>query len=506
MELTRLIEHISPQRISGPRDASIEVGSLAYDSRKVEPGGVFFALRGEHADGHRFIDQAVKNGAVAVVMEENRELPIGTVGIQVANARLAMARIVSVFFGFPTTSIPVIGVTGTNGKTTTTYLIESIFRAGGYRPAVLGTINYRFENTIRPSVHTTPESLDLMEIATGFCRDGADALVLEVSSHALAQYRVDGLDFSVGVFTNLTPEHLDYHRNMGDYYASKKRFFDELLERSGGRAVINLDDPYGQSLAAEIPDALTFGRTSSAAMVKPESVEASLEGIHGHLRSPVGGIELHSPLVGTFNIQNVLAAAATGLAAEIGPEQISKGLAKAPQVPGRMERVENDRGAVILVDYAHTGDALEKALAAVKDLEPKRILTIFGCGGDRDRAKRPVMGEVACRFSDLAIVTSDNPRNEDPAAIIEDIHVGCRNVHDQPLDLSAAASGDQKGFVTIADRREAIRFAVRCLGERDVMLVAGKGHEDYQVIGPETLHFDDREEVRKALSDAEGDR
>jgi len=397
-------------------------------------------------------------------------------------------------------------VTGTNGKTTTTYLLESILKAGGYRPAVLGTINYRFENTIRPSVHTTPESLDLMEIVAGFRRDGADALVLEVSSHALAQYRVDSLDFSVGVFTNLTPEHLDYHRDMGEYYASKKRFFDELLESSGGCAVINVDDPYGQSLAAEIPAALTFGLTSRTALVKPEAVEASLEGIHGRLRSPAGEIELASPLVGTFNIQNVLAAAASGLAAQIDPSLIARGLAVSPQVPGRMERIENDRGAVILVDYAHTGDALEKALAAVKDLDPKRIVTVFGCGGDRDRGKRPVMGEVACRLSDLAIVTSDNPRNEDPAAIIEDIHVGCRKVHDEPIDMSAATSGVQKGYLTIADRREAIRFAVRCLGERDVMLVAGKGHEDYQVVGPETLHFDDREEVRKALSVAEGNQ
>ncbi len=293
---------------------------------------------------------------------------------------------------------------------------------------------------------------------------------------------------------------------MEGYYGSKERFFTELLAASGGRAVINVDDPYGQRLADRLPDALTYGVDSCAATVKPQEMEAALDGIHGRIASPAGEVRLESSLVGTFNVQNLLAAAATGAALEIDSQRIARGLAEAPQVPGRMERVANDRGAVILVDYAHTGDALEKALAAVKDLQPRRILTVFGCGGDRDRAKRPVMGEVACRFSDLAIVTSDNPRNEDPKAILADIHVGCRKVYDEPLDPAEAMTKEEKGYLTIAERREAIRFAVNCLGERDVLLVAGKGHETYQVVGPQTLHFDDCEEVRKALAAAEEKR
>lgn len=491
---------MSTKNVSG--DADVEVCGLFYDSRLVQEGGLFFALRGEQADGHLFIDRAIKAGARAVVMESPRSLPDDVVGIEVKSSRRALAMAASAYYGFPTRNIPVVGVTGTNGKTTTTYLLESVLEAAGRPAAVFGTINYRFAGRVHPSEHTTPESVDLLEMVDNFKRAGAKALVLEISSHALAQHRADGLDFNVGVFTNLTPEHLDYHGDMEGYFQSKERFFSQLLPASGGRAVVNIDDPYGCRLAAGHPAALTYGLAAEAD-VRPVSTEMSLQGIHCTVATPVGQVEIRSGLLGGFNVYNLLATVAASIALGIDPADIARGLTRASQVPGRMERIENDLGFVILVDYAHTGDALEKALFAVKELSPRRIITVFGCGGDRDRSKRPIMGEVAARHSDLAIATSDNPRGEDPSAILEEVFEGCRRIWQAPLTRKQAATEDARGFLGIEDRRQAIRFAVSCLGAGDVLLVAGKGHEDYQIVGKDRLHFDDREELRSALADLE---
>jgi UDP-N-acetylmuramoyl-L-alanyl-D-glutamate--2,6-diaminopimelate ligase len=500
MKLAKLIEAIPSARLHGSGDQ--DVTGLYYDSRKVEVDGAFFALRGAASDGHDFIDAAVAQGARSIFLEQGRELPPGVSAVLVENARLAMARAAARYFGDPTADVPVVGVTGTNGKTTITYLIESMLRAAGKRPAVLGTINYRFGAHQLPSLHTTPESVDLLRTLADFRREGADALVMEVSSHALDQYRVDGVGFDVGIFTNLTPEHLDYHGTMEAYFASKTRFFSDLL--AGGRgAVFNVDDPYGRRLAERFPAALTCGRSERAA-IHPKEARLSLDGIQAVLATPVGELVVNSRLIGEFNLQNLLCAVGGGIALGLSASAIVTGLAEAPQVPGRLERVENRRRALIVVDYAHTGDALEKVLQTLVGLNPARLLTVFGCGGDRDRRKRPIMGEVAARFSHLAVITSDNPRTEEPLAIIEEIRLGAQRVHPREWSLDEARAMSGRGFVAIPDRAAAITFAVSLLGANDLLLVAGKGHEDYQILGARRIHFDDREEVRRALEHTEG--
>lgn len=501
MRLSKLLMNV-PGRFLTTGDP--EISGIFYDSRLVEPGGIFFALRGEQVDGHRFIEQATARGAFAVVMEESCALPAGVAGFLADHGRQAMALAAAAFYGDPTAAMKVIGVTGTNGKTTTTYLLESVLRTAGMRPAVFGTVNYRFGEQSIPSRHTTPESIDLLRTIAEFRQAGADALILEVSSHALEQRRVDGLRFDVGIFTNLTPEHLDYHRDMENYFAGKRRLFT-LVKQNGGKAVINVDDPYGALLAAELGDAITCGVGSQAA-VHPTQMSISLGGIAGELATPMGTLPLSSALLGNFNLQNLMGAAAAALAVGLEPPVVAAGLAQAAQVPGRLERIENDRGALVLVDYAHTGDALENVLSTLAALSPRRLITVFGCGGDRDRVKRPVMGEIAARYSDLAIITSDNPRTEDPLAIIEEVRVGTQRVHARPWTPAEAAPIPGRGYLTIPDRRQAIEFAVSLLGEGDLLLVAGKGHEDYQIIGHERRHFDDREELRRALAPGEASR
>jgi UDP-N-acetylmuramoyl-L-alanyl-D-glutamate--2,6-diaminopimelate ligase len=500
MKISALLNRLSPRRIEGSPDTVIT--GLYHDSRKVTAGGAFFALRGATTDGHRFIDDALGRGARAVFMEEERSLPPGAVGIVVDDARQAMGKVAAAFYGHPTAGMPVVGVTGTNGKTTVTYLLESILRAAGKNPAVLGTINYRFGDRQIPAPHTTPESVDLFQFFSEFRRLGATSVVMEVSSHALDQQRVEEVPFDVGIFTNLTPEHLDFHGDMENYFSSKRRFFTELLAATGGSAVINIDDPYGERLAAELPRALTCGGAERA-LIHPRQMTVSLAGIEGVVDTPAGPFPLRSRLLGNFNLQNLLCAAGAGLALNIPPEVVAEGLARAPQVPGRLERIENDREALILVDYAHTGDALEKVLTTLRDLAPRRLIAVFGCGGDRDRSKRPVMGEVGARLSDLAILTSDNPRTEDPLAILEEVRAGALRVCPSEWSTAEASSREDKGFTVIPDREEAIALAVAVLRPGDLLLVAGKGHEDYQIIGRERLPFDDREQLRRALARGE---
>jgi len=404
------------------------------------------------------------------------------------------------FYGNPTADVKVVGITGTNGKTTITYLLEAILAQADLSPAVVGTINYRYGTDLRNAPHTTPEALDLMKQVRGFHNNGARSLVMETSSHALQQCRADGVHFDVGVFTNLTPEHLDYHIDMESYFKSKYHLFKELLPRDNGQAVINIDDSYGQRLAAMLPDALTCGRASNAD-IYPESLEISLQGIRARVSTPAGVVDVASPLLGDYNAENLLCAIGAAIALGLSPQVIASGLSAATGVPGRLEQVENDRGAVILVDYAHTGDALRRVIEAMQALAPKRILTIFGCGGDRDRSKRPIMAEVAARGSNIAIATSDNPRNEDPAQILNDVREGLIKVHAREWSKAEAAKGEGRGYVVIEDRRAAIQFAVDLLQPGDLLLVAGKGHEDYQILKSGRIHFDDREELRRALQD-----
>ncbi len=496
MKLTQLLKNCPVQQVHGSMDT--DVTGLHYDSRQIRPGDAFFALRGVVSDGHEFIAGALAGGASVIFCEEPFAGEGQVTVVRVTNARLAMAMAAAEFYGDPTRDMPVVGVTGTNGKTTITYLLEAVLNRAGLAPAVVGTINYRYGTDLRQAPHTTPESLDLMKQVSDFRRQGAASLVMEVSSHALDQYRADGVHFQVGVFTNLTPEHLDYHGDMEKYFASKNHLFKELLPRDGGRAVINIDNDYGRRLAATLPGALTCGRRPLAD-VHPENLAVSLQGIRGRVATPLGTVEIVSPLLGDFNVENLLCAIGAGVALDLPLQVISAGINAAVGVPGRLEQVENERGAVILVDYAHTGDALRRVLDALLALAPKRLLTVFGCGGDRDRGKRPVMAEAAARGSDIAIATSDNPRTEDPEQILNDVRAGLVKVHRREWSRAEAVAGAGKGYVVIPDRREAIEFAVSLLQPGDLLLVAGKGHEDYQILGTGRIHFDDREELRRAL-------
>jgi UDP-N-acetylmuramoyl-L-alanyl-D-glutamate--2,6-diaminopimelate ligase len=494
MKISLLLKDVATP-FEGAQDP--EISGLFYDSRLVKPGGLFFALRGERADGHDFIDQAVAAGAVAVLMERECPLPPGISGYLARDGRRAMAVAAAVFYGDPTADMLAFGITGTNGKTTVTYLLESVLRAEGRRPAVLGTVNYRFGDVVLPSEHTTPESVDLLRTLAEFRRLGADSLVMEVSSHALAQRRVDGVRFDVGIFTNLTPEHLDFHGDMESYFAEKRRLF-ELVSQNRGISVVNIDDPYGKRLAAEIGSVVTCGLGGEAA-VRATASSLSLKGIAAQVETPGGEFALRSRLLGDYNLHNLLCAAGAAWAAGLPLSSVADGLGGASAVPGRLERIDNELGALLLVDYAHTGDALEKVLTTLVDLKPRRLITVFGCGGDRDRRKRPIMGEIAARLSDLAIVVSDNPRTEDPLAIIDEVCSGVAKVHHRQWSREEAVKSEGRGFVVIPDRREAINFAVSLLQKDDLLLVAGKGHEDYQIIGREKFHFDDREELRRAL-------
>ena len=496
MQLSELIKDCQVAKLLGT--GSVTVTDLCFDSRMVKPGSAFFALGGQVHDGHVFIEDAVARGASAVIAERECHLPEGVSGVVVGNARQALARAAQVFYGDPTRDMDVIGITGTNGKTTISYLLESILAEAGLSPAVVGTVNYRYQDKELPAPHTTPEATDLLSRVADFRAAGARSVVLEVSSHALEQHRADGLHYQVGVFTNLTPEHLDYHLDMESYFKSKCRLFDDLLPRDSGRAVVNIDDRYGVRLAERRPEALTCGQTASAD-IHPVSLTSTLDGIQGTVRTPGGDIQINSSLLGDYNIENLLCSIGAAVALELPIQTIEAGLAKAPQVPGRLERVDNDRGAVILVDYAHTGDALRRVLEALRALQPQRLLTVFGCGGDRDRSKRPVMGEVASQWSDIALATSDNPRTEDPLAILDDVREGLRRVYSQEWSMEQARQATERGCLVIPDRREAINFAVTLLQAGDLLLVAGKGHEDYQILGTQKIHFDDREEVRRAL-------
>jgi UDP-N-acetylmuramoyl-L-alanyl-D-glutamate--2,6-diaminopimelate ligase len=507
MELSQLLKGVADYDLHG--DGSGRISALTCDSRRVQPGTLFFALRGVAADGHGFIPSAVQAGATAVVLEDAACAPQGIPWVRVADARAAMALIAAEFYGNPTLGLPLVGITGTNGKTTTTYLIEAILAAAGMPAAVLGTISYRFGATRIEASHTTPESTELQSALRQLADAGARAFVMEVSSHALEQKRVDGCHFDVAVFSNLTRDHLDYHKTMESYLESKQRLFSELLrptaEKPVRRAAINMDDPYGSIIAGHTAcPVLTYG-VEYRGDVQAVGVMSSVDGLSGTLVTPKGSVTFSSRLVGSFNLSNILAAASAGIALDLPLAAIKAGIEGHATVPGRMERVNNNRGITLLVDYAHTGDALENVLSTLKELATARIITVFGCGGDRDPGKRPIMGRMAGQLSDLAIVTSDNPRTEDPFAILAQVRDGITPLGLREYSQEQLSGGfSEKGFVMQDNRREAIRLAVRLARPGDIVLLAGKGHEDYQIIGQTKQHFDDREEAARACADLDG--
>jgi UDP-N-acetylmuramoyl-L-alanyl-D-glutamate--2,6-diaminopimelate ligase len=479
-------------------DEDVEISSITLDSRELNgPNTLFAALPGELADGFDYIDKAVSLGAVCVLAQRKKEA-LGVPQIITSDARAALASMSEAFYGAPSKKMSLVGITGTNGKTTTSYIIESIFKAAELKCGVIGTVNYRYNDIVLDSGHTTPESIELSSLMNDMAEAKVSHVVVEVSSHALTQKRADGCRFSAAVFTNLTHEHLDYHHSMENYFMSKKRLFAELMKKDGV-PVINIDDKWGSALAKDFPDAITYSLTEEAD-IYPKDYVIEKDGLRATLNTPAGPLEVESSLVGEYNLSNIMAALGTAVCLGIDVEAITSGIKALDRVPGRLDGVEvdtDDKTAPrYLVDYAHTADALNRVLGALRDVTKGRLITVFGCGGDRDAEKRPLMGEAATSLADITIITSDNPRGEDPVKIIEDIEAGLTGVR----RFEAGDEVPDSGYTVIVDRREAIRRAVAIAGTNDTVLVAGKGHEDYQLIGERTLSFDDKEELAQAIS------
>lgn len=455
------------------------------DSRMIKPGEVFVAVPGTAVDGAKFIPAALDNGAAHIVAAPGVGLPEGTTAelYQYDDPRLALGALAAARYGNESADVPVIGITGTNGKTTVSYLVEHLLASAGRNVGVMGTVTYRWPGHEEEASHTTPDNLAMHAMLARMREAGVDAVVMEVSSHALDQRRAAGVEFAAGVLTNVTQDHLDYHGDMEGYYRAKARLFADC--KPGGEAgVVNWDDPYGRRLAGECAHTMTFGFRDDCPGLRGEILESTVSGLRLRMTWKGESWEIVSPLVGEHNGSNLLAAQGVGLALGLTPKEFTA-LESFRGVPGRLERVPNERGLDVFVDYAHTPDALENVLSALHGLVKGRLFCVFGCGGDRDRTKRPLMGEAACRNADVAVVTSDNPRTEDPQAIIDDVLPGMKGC------------GTMKALV---DRKDAIAWALGEMAGDDILVIAGKGHETYQVIGTEKTDFSDFAVVREILA------
>ena len=488
MRLSEILKGLEIVNITG--DTEIDITGISYDSRKAQSGHLFVAMRGEKADGHAFIQSAVERGAAAAVYEKPAEFGITdnkVVFIRVKDSRKALACLANNFFSRPSDSLTVIGVTGTNGKTTTTYIIKAILEAWGKKVGLIGTIQYLIGDIAYNATHTTPEALEFQELLRSMLLSGCTHVVTEVSSHALAQKRVDGTAFSAVVFTNLTRDHLDFHKTMENYCVTKARLFKELLGKEGS-SIINSDDLYGRRLISELgaarPDCrgISYGLEEGADLMASE-IRDSFDGLRFSMTIRGRRYEALSPLMGLPNVYNILSAAGVAVSLGVPWEVILEGIGKAGHIKGRFEKVDSGQKFLAVVDYAHTEDALERLIYTARGLTNGRVITVFGCGGERDRGKRPVMGSIATRLSDFVIITSDNPRSERPEAIIKEIEAGAV----------------RKNYLIEPDRKEAIKRAVLIAGENDVVLIAGKGHENYQDIEGRRLRFSDREVLEAAI-------
>lgn len=480
-----LLDSLRPTEIIG--STAVPISQICCDSRQVERGSLFFALRGERLDGNRFVQAAIDRGAVVVVTDAVGDWSPGKVCLlRVRDARQSMALAASAFHGHPSRALQLVGITGTNGKTTTSYVVHSIFQAQQQCAGLIGTIESLVGGRSTPSKNTTPELIDVQGFLAQVRDQGCRRAVMEVSSHALEMHRVDGCRFAVAVFTNLTRDHLDFHQTMDRYFDAKRKLFFGTESDPPEWAVLNLDDDYGVRLATEVPTKkITYG-VRQAADVRAGSIEFSFEGLRLTAQTPQGSIPIESTLAGTPNVYNILAAVACSIAMGVDMETIREGIRNLRSVPGRFEKVECGQPFTVVVDYAHTDDALRNVITTARGLTKHRVITVFGCGGERDRTKRPLMGEVAGRLSDFTVLTSDNPRSEDPLRIIADAVVGLQRATDR--------------YAVEPDRGDAIRRALEEAREGDIVVLAGKGHETYQVLSDRTVHFDDREVAREILS------
>jgi UDP-N-acetylmuramoyl-L-alanyl-D-glutamate--2,6-diaminopimelate ligase len=478
MKLKDILKEAEVLRIDGEPD--IEISGIYYDSRQVKGGSLFFCIEGYRADGHDYAASAVEKGAAAVVLRKDIPLPEGVTKVFVPDTRKAMGLIASAFYGKPSEDLLLFGVTGTNGKTTTTYMIKSILEQAGKKTGLIGTIANMIGSRMIPAERTTPESPDLQKLMRDMVNEKVNAAVMEVSSHSLALHRVIGCTYDIGIFTNLTQDHLDFHGTFENYLAAKKKLFEQSR-----LAIINVDDESGREILKDLEcQYFTYG-IYKPADIYARDIEIMVDGVSFNLHILGGKISIVLSIPGIFSVYNALAAAAACYAAGISLKDIQKGLTSIKGVPGRFETLDTGTGFSIILDYAHTPDGLENILKTARGLTDGRLVTLFGCGGDRDAAKRPMMGEVAGKYSDLCIITSDNPRYEDPVKIIEDILPGIAKTHCP--------------YKVIVDRREAIEYAIKNARENDLIILAGKGHETYQIIKGDTYPFDEKEIVAQIL-------
>jgi UDP-N-acetylmuramoyl-L-alanyl-D-glutamate--2,6-diaminopimelate ligase len=483
MKIKQLIESLdSINNLAGLKD--FQVKGISCNSKNISDDFIFVAIKGNREDGNKFINEAIRKGAKAVVSESpvtSHQSPENVYFVAVKDARKALAQLASRFYGNPSLNLKVMGITGTNGKTTVSYLIEAVLKEAGFLPAVIGTINYRFKDKLIPSKNTTPGPIELQSMLSQMLKEDIDYAIMEVSSHALDQERIEGIKFHSAVFTNLTQDHLDYHKTKESYFKAKAKLFKNLNPRS--YAVINNDDRFSDRLKRLTPARIITYGIEKKATVRAKDIRFDCSHTEILLDSPKGRISLVSPLIGKHNIYNILAVVACALEEGIDVPVIKSALEKFSNVPGRLERVNSKRDFSVFVDYAHTEDALNNIINTLRHICKKRIIVVFGCGGERDKTKRPKMGRVVSELSDYAIITSDNPRSEDPKEIINDIKCGIRKMN----------------FCVIPDRFDAIKKSLSLAKSGDIVLVAGKGHEDCQIIKDKRINFDDRKVIKECL-------
>ncbi len=485
MNLGELLSGVGLQQPIAPELAATTIEGLDYDSRRIAAGYLFFAFPGSHADGRQFARDAVAYGAAAVASEGEAVAGLEKQWVRVEHGRQALALTSRNFYGKPDARLQLTGITGTNGKTTISYLVDAVLRAAGYTTALIGTIEYHLAGRVLRAVNTTPESLDLVRLFSELQKTGGTHATLEVSSHALALGRVYGFRFHTTVFTNLTRDHLDFHGTMDEYFAAKQKLFEGAGGPPPACAVLNRDDAWARKLKLHPKTQLFWYGLGPEANLRARHISSGFQGLRFEVQLGKLRFAVESPLIGRINVYNILAACGAGLSYGIPPETIARGIAQLRSVPGRFERIDQGQPFVVVVDYAHTDDALRNVIAVARGLNPKRVITLFGCGGDRDRAKRPLMGQAAAEASDLVVLTSDNPRSEDPLAIMNDALVGIRR-KDVP-------------HIVEPDRAAAIARALKEAREGDIVILAGKGHETYQVLKDKTIAFDDRAVAREVL-------